>query len=97
MSQKYYRFVTDCVSLSAKDAQALNEMCDNGRAISYATFRRNVDEEELRRLFPQYNWGHQRGGLRLSKDWHVGYYLSRFKGRPCAYLVHSAIEYIFQE
>lgn len=28
-------------------------------------------------------------------DWAVRYYRSRFKGRPCVYMDHSAIEYVY--
>ena len=34
-------------------------------------------------------------GLHLKDDWHVNYYRSTFRGQPCYYAKHSAIEHIF--
>lgn len=28
-------------------------------------------------------------------DWHVRYYRSAFKGRPCVFMDHSAIEHVY--
>lgn len=29
------------------------------------------------------------------RDWHVRYYRSAFKGRPCVFMDHSAIEHVY--
>lgn len=31
----------------------------------------------------------------MPHDWHVSYHRSMFRGKPCIYVRHSAIEYIF--
>jgi len=33
--------------------------------------------------------------LPLKRDWHVAYFRSYYRGRPCYYMVWSAIEYIW--
>ena len=43
----------------------------------------------------KYDTGSERGGLRLKDDWHVGYFKSTYDGKPCYYIDHSRIEYIF--
>lgn len=65
-------------------------MTDAGREVKLSTLRRHVADLDV--------WAEGQGYGRhfpLSKDWHVAYYRSRFNGRPCYYIVHSAIEYVF--
>lgn len=89
-----YKFVTNCVGVPPEDVQALTDMIDNGRAITYQTFVRHVDLGDL----PE-QMGYERNarsGLTLASDWAVSYYKGTYKGRPCYYMEHSRIEYIFQ-
>lgn len=84
-----YRYKTCCVNCSQKDVPFLNDMIDNGREVSLRTFRRHCDSQE---------WEREMGYSRefpISSDWHVAYFRSRYRGKPCYYAVHSAIEYIF--
>lgn len=90
-----YKFVTSCVKCTAADVPELESMIQHARPIKLATLRRHVRTADLAHIFFNYEWGTARGGLRLGDDYHVTYYRSRFRNRPCVYAVHSAIEYIF--
>lgn len=85
-----------CVDFSMAEVGDLQAMIDAARPITLRTFRRHCDTAAWERQM-----GYERGGqqrhkrLSLTHDWHVRYYRSRFRGRPCYYAVHSAIEYIF--
>jgi hypothetical protein len=82
-----FQYLTCCVNSTA---EAINAMTDTAREITFGTFARHCDWRELASQM-----GYQRGGLVLSRDWAVSYYRSTYKGRPCYYMVHSCIEYIF--
>jgi len=34
-------------------------------------------------------------GFHIKDDWAVSFCKSKYKGKPCYYIVHSGIEYIF--
>ncbi len=89
-----YRFVTSCVD---SDGRSINDMQDRAVTVGRRTFLKYVDRDDLKKLEKQfgYDTGVERGGLRMSNDWHVSYARSIYRGRPCYYFVHSAIEYIF--
>jgi hypothetical protein len=87
------KYTTNCVNSSAT---ALEAMLERAEEISFEEFAREIDTTELRRLFPHYDWaGSTPGGLRLRDDYMVSCWRSRFKGRPCVFVCHSCIEYIF--
>ena len=86
------RWKTDCTKTN--DVKALEEMIDKARQITYRTFIKHVDRKDLVRLFPQYDWISGRD-LTLKRDYHVGYFKSKFKNIPCVFMNHSSIEYIF--
>ena len=90
---KYY-YETNCVNSSAN---AINNMVDQAKKISYRTFMEKVGRDTVRGVYPFsiYAWGRNEEGLRLKDDWHVRYYQSMYKGRPCYYVDHSSIEYVF--
>ena len=109
MAYKPYHFETSCVS--CEDVDALSEMIDMAQDVTYQEFFRNVPlsavfdsgvayvyywtpaqcvlagvpYEEVRNNRP----------LTLKKDWHVGYSKSTYQGKPCYFITHSAIEYVF--
>lgn len=87
-----YRYRTCCVDSTAEKIHA---MTDEARDSSLQTLRKHCAGLEEWERSMGYTTGHQRGGLRLKDDWHVGYFKSRYCGRPCYYIVHSAIEYIW--
>lgn len=90
--EKLYRYETCCIH---SDYESITSMTDQASEVSYRTMLRYCDltswaEEngyELRQ-----NAGH---GLTLKHDWHVSYYKSLYRGKPCYYLVHSHIEHIW--
>lgn len=89
-----YKFC--CVDCERKDVPALNKMIEDGKDVSYETFRRRVPA--VLKLAKEMGYAlHQSGGLTIKNDWHVHYAKSRWRGKPCYYLVHSAIEYVFLE
>jgi len=85
--------VGTCVQLPAR---AITSMVDNAREISLSTFRRHVDANERRDIEAGlgYAVGHQRG-LHLKDDGHVSYGKSVYQGKPCVFMAHSAIEWVF--
>ncbi len=86
--QKNYHYATNCVNAGEVD---ILEMVEKARAISYTTFSRNCSGlREFAR-----DMGYDRMGLTLKGDWHISYYKSTYQGKPCYYLVHSCIEYIW--
>jgi hypothetical protein len=89
---KEYRYATRCVDSTA---EAINAMTEKARESSLETLRRHcIGLEEWERSMG-YDTGHKRGGLRLKDDRYVAYFKSRYRGRPCYYIVHSAIEFIW--
>ncbi len=75
---------------------ALLPMLKKAIQIDFKAFAQAVDMEQVRRLFPQYNWTNNRSnGLRLKDDALVSYWRSTFLNRPCVFMEHSCIEYIF--
>ena len=93
ISQHIYHYYINCVS---SDGESIGDMVDNAREIGYNTFVKGIDIEELKELFPFYNWGNRKeNGLKLKDDYAVSYYKSIYEGRPCLYVAHSAIEYVF--
>jgi hypothetical protein len=89
-----YVYETCCVNLSRSDVDDLQDMTDHGRKVSYKTFRKNCPDIEQWAEDHAYERSARRG-LTLQNDYHVAFFKSRFRGRPCYYLVHSSIEYIF--
>jgi hypothetical protein len=80
-------YTTNCVSSTAN---AIIEMVNKSREITYETFIKYVSSQELLEMFCN--------GLKwksLKRDKHVRYYKSTYNGKPCYYLDHSAIEYIW--
>ena len=93
-----YRFWKGCPDLTDDELDDQAAMIEGAEEVSYQTFRRLVGAEELDRWARAhgYDVGHQRGGLRLNKDWAVGFYRSTWRGEPCAYLSWSAMEMIWR-
>lgn len=87
-------YETCCVNSTGPLIRA---MVEAAREISYATARKAIGGAVLDDWAKgmSYDTGRERGGLRLKNDWHVSYHRSEYDGRPCVYVRHSAIEYIF--
>ena len=90
-----FKFHTDCVS---SDGESINNMVDHDkqRDITRNTFLKYVCKEDLQQLEDNFGYSrHYKQGLIMANDWHVSYHKSFYRGKPCYYLCHSAIEYIF--
>jgi hypothetical protein len=72
-------------------------MVEASKPVGYTTFSKHADFENLLDQMGYAPKGSRNQGLRIANDYHVAYFKSRFKGRPCYFMVHSGIEYIFQE
>lgn len=82
--------------------EKLEAMTDRAREITAATFFRHVDERTaVHATGADYRVGrnpaHTDFQLRLKDDRCVRFYRSVFDGKPCYYLVWSAIEHVFLE
>ena len=75
---------------------SINEMCDYAQEIEYAEFIEQIEVDQLKTLFPGYDWAEgDVEGLRFRDDWAVSFWQSKFMKKPCVYVEHSRIEYIF--
>lgn len=83
-------YLTCCVNARGSDIDDMryNEKC---REITYRTFLKHVSLEELSDITKSYYTKE----FPLKNDLYVSYHKSFYKGEPCVYMVHSAIEYIF--
>ncbi len=90
-------YLTNCVNCPGPNpGETINAMVDRARDITRRTFLTWVDP--LAFGLAQESLGyeaHPTRGLTMAGDWHVSYHKSRFRGEPCVYFQHSAIEYIF--
>lgn len=77
---KPFVFETDCVHANGDD---ITDMVDMAREIKVSTFLKHVDIDPME------------FGVDLRKDWHVHFYKSKYKGKPCYFLDHSCIEYVY--
>lgn len=92
-----------CVDLSMDDVPDLNDTTDRAREISFRTFARHTDWQDVAKSLGYTIGNHtyvtSRGDhgrlLTLGRDYHVSFYRSHWRGKPCYYMEHSAIEYVF--
>lgn len=82
-----YQYETCCVNSTY---ELITAMTDQAKEITYDTLRKYVDLKEFKE-----SMGYARGILTLKNDWAVSYYRSVYNGKPCYYVKHSAIEYIW--
>lgn len=90
---KPYRYFTNCVNSTER---AINDMRAVATDVSYEQFAHQCHglPEWAEQMGYSKNPG-KSGNLTLRKDFHVSYHRSKYKGRTCYYLIHSAIEYIW--
>jgi len=85
--------ITTCVEAKAKD---IEEMVDDENEIKYNTFIKEIGREQLENLNQTFGYAQRsERGLKLKDDYAVSFHSSHYKGKPCVYMVHSAIEYVF--
>jgi len=91
-----FKYVTNCVNGNhGKNGEAIHEMTDVAKQISYDTFIKAVDQNDVREVFHYYDWSKNPSSLTMKNDRYVRYFKSTWRKLPCVYVVHSAIEYIF--
>lgn len=95
---KRYTFWKSCPELTREEVELQRVMLDRAVDVTYRTFRRAVGAAELDAWASAhgYDVGTQRGGLRLSNDWHVRYCHSWWGDEPCWFLQWSAMEMIWR-
>ena len=81
------QYVTCCVDSTA---EKIDDMVYNAREITCQTFLRNADID-----VEAFGYVKSGRGLRLKSDWAVSFFKSKFCGKPCYYMAHSCIEYIY--
>ncbi len=79
-----YEYVGNCVGSTA---EAIDAMVDSARQVTYRTFCRYVLAVEVNDMFP--------GPPHIKHDWAVSFHKSVYRGRPCYFVCHSAIEFIW--
>lgn len=90
------RFTYETCCVNCPDLEALSEAIDNAREVSYATLRKHI--ADLSEWAEGMGYAlNKRYGLTLARDYHVRFQRSRYQGRRCYMIVHSAIEHIFTE
>lgn len=91
---KKYTYKTNCVNSTAR---LINDMVDNARQITWKTFCKYVAVESVKEVFPDYSYRQEYSGcgFHIKDDYAVSFYKSTYRGKPCVYIYHSAIEYIF--
>ena len=94
------KYIRNSSSFSFRDVKFLDEMIGKSKEIGYDEFIKNVNIRSLKEVFPNYHWGkgdpeERKSKLRLRDDWSVSFHVSKYMGRKCWYVNHSAIEYIF--
>ena len=99
-AQQQFYFATTCVNQPS--GEDIEKMTDNAQDISWEEFNKHVSNDEIRKAIGslynfQYDYDDQKNGagLRFQDDYAVSFHRSKFKGIPCYYFVHSAIEYVF--
>ena len=90
-----YEYIGCCVDLKGHD---ITEMCDCATEVSYQTVRKRLGKALMKfaaSMGYETSPGGSKRGMFLSNDCYVRYYKSRYKGKPCYYIDHSCIEYVF--
>lgn len=73
----------------------LESLYDHDFEITYETFAKHVDVRAVAEMLG-YAYGRHAEGLRLSDDYAVKFYRSKFRGKVCYHLDWSSIDHIFQ-
>ena len=83
-----HEYIGNCISLPAS---SIIEMVEHSKEISYQTFTKNINggRTVLNDMFGIYP--------HISKDWSVSFYTSKYNGKKCYFIKHSAIEYVFSK
>ena len=89
--KKRYTYETCCVHSTAEKIGAMTEAA---RPVTLRTLARHCAGLAEWARAQGYSTGRERG-LRLKDDWAVSFHKSSYDGRPCYYIDHSRIEYVW--
>ena len=84
---------TNCVGSTAEEINSMQEHPSH-IDLTYDEFLNFVSEDELAIVFPYYDWENG-DGLKFREDWAASYHKSVYNNIVCAYIVQSAIEWVF--
>ena len=85
---KEFTYVNNCISAQGLD---ITDMVDQAIQITVRTFAKHCDYREASAML---GYG-DCPGLTLANDYAVTFHKSKYRGKPCYYICHSAIEYIY--
>lgn len=85
-----YRF--RCSDMTMADVQDLNAMVEVARRITFKTFAKHCNWVPFAK---DCGYAATGAGLRLSQDYAVSFYKSKWRGQPCYYVLWSAYECVF--
>jgi hypothetical protein len=88
--ERPFRYATNCTE--QRTGRFIEPMVDRAREITWETLIKHVSVEEIDGLFPFYG---DCPDLSLKSDYAVRFCKSVFMDKPCYYIEHSCIEYIF--
>lgn len=95
LSEGRMTFCTSCVNSTAP---AINDMVDEEKTISWRTFLKYVNKESVYTLLDEFGYktpNNPSGFMHIKDDYAVSFHKSKYRGKPCVYIDHSSIEYIF--
>lgn len=90
--EKMHLYTRCCDGLAT--VEELEALYEKDRPISYRTFARRVNVEQLSKLLG-YTFRRGQPGVRLETDYAVHFFSSKFKGKRCYHLEWSRIDHIF--
>ncbi len=97
-------YLTNCIG--SGNGQAISDMVEQSRDVTWETFKKHVPVAETRQCFPCYSYrgekynpdtGELTAPMHIKDDYSVSFSKSMYRKMPCYYITHSAIEYIFVE
>ena len=86
-TDKPYRFEVSCVQATE---EALKAMTETAHESSYEEMAAACDLATFEKVM-----GYTPDTIQLRTDPYVAYFTSHYEGRPCFFLTHSSIEYIY--
>jgi hypothetical protein len=86
-----YYYKISCVSANGDD---INDMVDEATDVSYGLLKKHCTGLRGWELSAGYRPDGSKG-LTLRNDWAVSFHKSTYRGKPCYYIDHSSIEYVW--
>ena len=90
----FNQFRFNCINCPS--SRALCDMIDSSRSISAKQFKKMIGSESYKQIEKDLGYGIPRS-LTLANDYGVSFHSSYYKNKPCYYVRHSSIEYVFMQ